>query len=420
MEQYQDAISLLRAAAEQAVGVISRAADTEDCLRQRVDYLEKALEAEKQNHIEHVKKVKDNFDNEWKAKFENIQKQYDSERAGFEKAIVDAKEIKKSHESLVRENKGQQRRITADKEQYTKEIEALKQENAQLVEDLAEAKHDVKLGHQDIAILRSELQLEKKSNKRLQEELDDLHKQPKKFEAVDSTMKLLQELTRQSANFKKELEIEVAKALAEYGDNMEETKALCESQRSTINTLEAQIIDLLGDRDMREPLLWNGISIRSRFMVQARETLFRDFVEDIDTDLVKIGNSAAHGGDGLADEALLLTGELPREKWSKIFEGVYGKKPGEFGSCPDGLQRVLNCSATIKAVKIAKGGNPCFRVRNEAEKLARTILEEYTKNSESAESSADIQDSIKTLEQSTSEIVHSARGKIFQTEEDKH
>jgi hypothetical protein len=143
------------------------------------------------------------------------------------------------------------------------------------------------------------------------------------------------------------------------------------------------------------------VAIRRNFLNQAREKLSLGQAEAFVAEYETGGNAVVYGGDGLADEALLLGG---------YFEGLYGMKAGEFGTCPKGLRRVKDCEVTIKVVQVVRGAPPSFTERSEAEAQIRTIKQMYEKDNEGAERDAIVQSGVARVEALTEEIVKAARG----------
>jgi hypothetical protein len=152
------------------------------------------------------------------------------------------------------------------------------------------------------------------------------------------------------------------------------------------------------------------VAIRRNFLNQAREKLSLGQAEAFVAEYETGGNAVVYGGDGLADEALLLGGYLDGEEWGEVFEGLYGMKAGEFGTCPKGLRRVKDCEVTIKVVQVVRGAPPSFTERSEAEAQIRTIKQMYEKDNEGAERDAIVQSGVARVEALTEEIVKAARG----------
>jgi myosin heavy subunit len=336
MENYQDTISTLQKATEQATTVLSRASGAEVALQQRV----RALEDE------------------------------------------------------LRKAKEQQSKAA-------KEVNALKDDNAELKDDIREAHTEIKLLSQDQELLQKELDLERSSNKRLQNELREFeNNRPEDFLHLDEILGTLDERRKQCKQLEKQLQVTKL------------TEQQLEHSKATIEKLTGRIWGLKDERDLKEPLVQTAVATRCRFMLQAREKLSRDLGEDLDTEYVKLGDSAAHRGDGLADEALLLAGFLDSERWASIFEELYGTKLGEFADVPRGLRRAKDCEVTIRVVQSVRGARPSFQARSEAEGTILAITKEYEKDGDGAESSSIVQNSIQRVEQLTEEIVESARGRL--------
>jgi hypothetical protein len=208
----------------------------------------------------------------------------------------------------------------------------------------------------------------------------------------------MEELSQQVSEL--EVKLQGSKSAEEQ---FEQIKAAIDDLRQEIAVLERQ-------SELEEPLVQKAVTLRRRFMIQARAKLSRDGAEQVAAEYEKHGNSAVHGGDGLADEALLLAGFLDSEQWGEVFELLYGKKPGEFGACPQGLRRAKDCDVTLKVVQCVRGARPSFKARSEAEGKIRAIMDRYAKDGEGAELCATTQSSIARVEDLTEEIVVSARG----------
>jgi uncharacterized phage infection (PIP) family protein YhgE len=335
MVNYQDTISTLRKATEQATTVLSRASGAEAVLQQRVRELEDEL-----------------------------------------------------------------RKAKEQQSKATKEINALKDDNAELKDDIREAHTEIKLLSQDQELLQKELDLERSSNKRLQNELREFENRPEDFQHLGEILGTLDETKKQCKQLEKQLQV------------TKKTEQQLEHSKATIEKLTGRIWGLKDERDLKEPLVQTAVATRRNFMLQAREKLSRDLGEDLDTEYVKPGDSAAHRGDGLADEALLLAGFLDNERWASIFEELYGTKLGEFADVPRGLRRAKDCEVTIRVVQSVRGARPSFQARSEAEAMISAITKEYEKDGDSAESSLIVQNSIQRVEQLTEEIVESARGRL--------
>lgn len=177
-----------------------------------------------------------------------------------------------------------------------------------------------------------------------------------------------------------------------------------------MHDLRQRIADLEYERRQKEPLVQKAVAIRHKFLIQAREQLGLGQTEAFVAEYETGGNAVFHGGDGLADEALLLGGYLDSEEWGEVFEALYGKKAGEFGTCPKGLRRLKDCEVTIKVVQVVRGARPSFTERSEAEAQIRTIKQMYERDSEEADRDAIVQGGIARVEALTEEIVQAARG----------
>jgi predicted nucleic acid-binding Zn-ribbon protein len=117
-----DSVPLLRQATQRAATELLQSSEAQEALRKRVEDLKdelrrskaqeskalkeaektkRDLEDDKANHDQHVKKVKENFNSEWKAKYHEVQKRYESE-----KGIFNVRELRQAINTGKRENKG--------------------------------------------------------------------------------------------------------------------------------------------------------------------------------------------------------------------------------------------------------------------------------------------------------------------------
>jgi hypothetical protein len=339
-------------------------------------------------------------------------------------------------------------------------VSELEENNSRLKDSLDDAKTEIKLLSQDQELLKKELELEISSNKRLQQDIKEFENLDEEFRRLENILGNLQEKTEQCEDLEKqieasksnevqfeqskgtierlnkhisELEVELKasesteKQLRQHKAAMEElsqqvselkvklqgsksAEEQFEQSKATINNLKQEIARLERQSEFEEPLVQKAVALRRRFMIQARGKVSRDGAEQVAAEYGKHGNFAVHGGDGLADEALLLAGFLDNEQWGKVFESLYGKKPGEFGACPQGLRRIRDCDVTLKVVQCVRGARPSFKARSEAEGKIRAIVDRYSKDGEGAERCAITQSSIAKVEELTEEIVVSARG----------
>lgn len=318
----------------------------------------------------------------------------------------------------------------------SQEVKNLKEENAELKDNLREAETDIKLLSQDQELLRKELELEISSNKRLQTELNEFEHRAEDFQRLDEIINSFSKQKEQCADLQKQLQTfenraedfkhldetvndlnEQKKQYAELQEQLEASKVTeqqLEHSKATIEKLKGRIRGLEDERDLKGPLLQTAVDVRRRFMIQAREKLYPGtLAEATDAGNIKIGDMAAHNGDGLADEALLLAGFLTGERWTAIFGMLYGKKPGEFAEYPCGLRRLKDCEVTIRTLQPVRGARPCFQARSEAEALILAITQEYEKDNDRAERRSLVQNSITRVVQLTEEIVESARGSLI-------
>ena len=92
--QSSEAQEALRKRVEDLEDELRRSKAQESKALKEAEKTKRALEREKANHEQHVKKVEENFNSEWKAKYHEVQKRYESEKGAFEKGIFDVRELR--------------------------------------------------------------------------------------------------------------------------------------------------------------------------------------------------------------------------------------------------------------------------------------------------------------------------------------
>ncbi|KAE9378746.1 hypothetical protein N431DRAFT_450690 [Stipitochalara longipes BDJ] len=106
--------------------------------------------------------------------------------------------------------------------------------------------------------------------------------------------------------------------------------------------------------ELLKPLLDVGVSIRLRFLQQAREPIYNHRPTPEESKILKKGNEAAHRGDGLADAALFKAKFVDDDHvLAKVFRRLYRCRPTDYLDPNEVtmLSRMLDCEASIMVVR---------------------------------------------------------------------
>jgi hypothetical protein len=133
----------------------------------------------------------------------------------------------------------------------------------------------------------------------------------------------------------------------------------------------------------QRPLAEVGERVRSRFLEQERLTYFPHMVtrEQLDQEKLEQGNEAAHGGNGVADAALIVAmGKkgLETEDYKYLFYEMYGRDLDHYIAVTQGapqIVRALDLRASIRAGQGMHGGLGTQQQRNEAMDLFNEVVQ---------------------------------------------
>lgn len=208
----------------------------------------------------------------------------------------------------------------------------------------------------------------------------------------------LQESQKENADLRADLE-----AADDYG------KAKREDQK----ILEARIAELEQDRDLKEPLLQVGVSIRARYLEMAKKMAMGSPRADLDNSTIEKGNEAVHHAMGEVD-AILFQGNLisaqAKNRLTTPFMELYKLIPEDYDSRSKKMSQVINCEATIRTLNVLNEGNRPITQRQQALDQIEILHNKYAKLSkESFEADEDVGSRVDRLIALTSEIVEEDR-----------
>jgi hypothetical protein len=154
--------------------------------------------------------------------------------------------------------------------------------------------------------------------------------------------------------------------------DLEELKAHSKHQGRVMNKLRKKVLGLETRAEMLKPLVDIGASLRLRFLQQARQTIYNHRPTAADTKFIQDGNVAAHSGNGVADAALFKAGLVSADNvLAKVFRRLYRYKPSDYLN-PDEitmLSKILDCDATVKAVRKVRDTTGPAALREEHDKV---------------------------------------------------
>lgn len=188
---------------------------------------------------------------------------------------------------------------------------------------------------------------------------------------------------------------------------------------------------LVSDFESYEPLIKVGKAIRILFLLQARRRLRQiadnevtpQYVagetgessseesldeydmareESLEQNQIEAGNLAAHGANGLADEALFTSGAFSHTPWGEFYKTLYGVPPGSFKNRTRYTQRVQECEVRIRTTNPLRNGSS-RALRLEAQRFIKRYREKF--NVLMRENNMDLENWLTRLEELTERIV---------------
>ena len=139
--------------------------------------------------------------------------------------------------------------------------------------------------------------------------------------------------------------------------------------RPDVHNLKLRVCELEDEIKWKGPLVEIGIAVRMQYLAIARTRLFPNLLGQDEVDSIKLAEYVARSGNGLADEALFLSGALDPAMWAPVFTKLYKHAPGEFADLHPDLRLAYNCKATSK---IAGDGESHSEHANQESDTART------------------------------------------------
>jgi len=115
-----------------------------------------------------------------------------------------------------------------------------------------------------------------------------------------------------------------------------------------------------------KPLVNIGVSLRLRFLQQAREAIYNHHPTPAEVKVIKRGNEAAHRGNGLADAALFKAQLVDEDHaLARVFRRLYRCLPTEYLNTNEVtmLSKILDFEASVMAVKRVKDNSASASLR---------------------------------------------------------
>jgi DNA-binding transcriptional regulator of glucitol operon len=151
--------------------------------------------------------------------------------------------------------------------------------------------------------------------------------------------------------------------------------------REEHSAMQAKIVSELEQtiKDM-QPLADVGVAIRFRFLEQARETVYALSREEVDRELIKKGNMAAHRANGRQDAALFKRGLLPADNRTNMwltFDYLYEAIPTTYPRHTPRMERLMDCEATLKSLRRTREQYSATFERDEYERVRSFLATMY-------------------------------------------
>jgi chromosome segregation ATPase len=192
-------------------------------------------------------------------------------------ALLKSSEAQDALRRRVAELEAEIKKAMNDRETLTKELNELKEENAELQDDLRAGQTEIKLLSQDQELLQKELDLERSSNKRLQNELREFEHRAEDFQHLDEILDTLNEKAKEYTQLEEQLQ-----ATKSIEPRFGQSQAMIEKLRGCIWGLK-------DERDLKEPLVQTAVAIRTRFIKQARKKLSGEWGEELNAEYLRFG-----------------------------------------------------------------------------------------------------------------------------------
>lgn len=182
----------------------------------------------------------------------------------------------------------------------------------------------------------------------------------------------------------------------------------------SITDLKSKVSLLESDRDLKAPFIQKAVDLRLRFLEQAREKILKVSRGDVDLAIIQNGNNAAHRAYGALDAALFKLNLIPEEykaTGETIFEKLYTVKPDQYGNWYPKAERLLDCRASIYALKPINRSNSTQESREEHGRIDTEIVRHQRMSWQDFESSKVVEELIVKLENLTDEIIQLDRSR---------
>ena len=210
------------------------------------------------------------------------------------------------------------------------------------------------------------------------------------LEELNKTKSILEEFEFDCSNQardNKDLRKQLAVAEKRSGCLEKDKKGLNSAVKSFKEDLEGNIEEIarlqriLSASKKREelikPLLDVGVSLRLRFLVQARETIYNRPPSATEAKVLTKGNEAAHRGNGLADAALFKAKLVDEDDvLARVFRRLYRCSPIDYLEPNEltMLRKALDCEASVMTVQRFRGASASASLRQEHVKLMEKLV----------------------------------------------
>jgi hypothetical protein len=174
----------------------------------------------------------------------------------------------------------------------------------------------------------------------------------------------------------------------------------------TMEKIEEENSSLKFELAELKPVVRLMAAVRKRQNIQTRRSILGNSLTQYENRQIRNGNEAAHGGDGLVDEALITHGYMPIGYYGPIFQLQYNVKPGSFAELHPLLQRTINYEVGLRTML---GTSISEHQRRLVQNQILNIKKELHKVETGAEPLIDLKYAVDILEYNTRRVVEMDR-----------
>jgi hypothetical protein len=184
-------------------------------------------------------------------------------------------------------------------------------------------------------------------------------------------------------------------------------------KREEQNSLQSRIAELERDRDLKEPLVQVGVSVRLRYLEWAKKRLSGFKRSELDYPNIQRGNDAAHNAMGEVDVILFQGDILPTTVKTSVtmpFTELYRSTPGDYSSQPRKMLQVINCEGTLRTLNVLNERSRPLALKQLVLDQIDILKDKYGKLSqESFEADEDVKRRVTRVIELTKEIIDEER-----------